>query len=620
MVLPKPLVMLCMALALANLASAQCSSVRSINGTCNNPSAPNRGATGNLLLHILDSNYPSDWLANVLEPNARELSNLVSYYGSNALRPNGQGVSMVEVFFGQFVNHDRQLTKSRAGPTDPLFNVPMPTNDPFYVAPDNGRNFVGVRDSFTVEADQGEGAERQLPSEATSFLDLSALYGNTDEVAAAMRAFEGGRLLNSTQFVKFPFPGAPTIPIPNMLPNLVQTGLNPDPPLFVPNFVSPGIDLKVLTAGDARVNENIGLALITTLFFREHNRLAAEIVAANPSISDEDAFQRARKLNIAQYQHIITAEYLPALLGQHATEMVPAYAGYKNNIDPTVSIEFAVGALRYGHSAIRNYPFLTPNGCPVPLFIPCGIFLDLVCPPFAPGVVVFEFPAAGQVGGTITVPDVILFAGGLDNVWRGLVNTKAEEVDTYIHASLRDLRFAQTVGNVLDLSVVDTMRGRFAGLPTYYELRKAFFSYGSFNNRADRDLYKLKDCTATENSPAPDPIECFMFTADADVAAKLRDFYGKVTKIEGFIGLLAEAHGDTDAFVPRTVGNIIAQEYVRARDGDRFWYEADGVLIGQEMSSVRASSLAKVIRDNFPTVSVPDNAFKVPDTPLVCTP
>lgn len=600
--------------ALVAVSAACTPSVRSINGTCNNLNTPNLGATGNLLLHILPANYPVGWYDNVLVPNARAISNLVSY-ANGTLRPNQQGVSMIEVFFGQFVNHDRQLTKTRSGPNDPQFAVPMPVDDPFYVSPDNDRNFIGVRDSVTVNVDQ----QRQIPSEATSFFDLSALYGNQDDVANAMREFAGGRLKNSTQLVKFPFPGAPTIPIPNMLPNLVQTGLNPDPPLFVPEFQSPGISQKVLTAGDSRVNENIGLALITTLFFREHNRLAAQIGAANPALSDEEIFQRARKLNIAQYQHILTAEYLPALLGNDVMGNVPAYSGYKSQVNPTASVEFAVGALRYGHSAIRNWPFLTPNGCPVPLFIPCGIFLDLVCPQFAPGVVVFEFPAAGQVGGTITVPDTILFAGGLENVWRGLINTKAEQVDTYIHASLRDLRFAQTVGNVLDLSVVDTMRGRFAGLPTYYELRKGFFSYGQVNNRADRDLYKLKDCTATESSPSPDPLACFKFTADETVAVKLRDFYGKVTKIDGFIGLLAEAHADADAFVSRTVGNIIAQEYVRARDGDRFWYEADGVLIGGEMAAVRASSLAQLIRINFPGVSVPDNAFKVPDTPLVCT-
>lgn len=425
-----------------------------------------------------------------------------------------------------------------------------------------------------------------------------------------------GEFKTSTHAISF-FPGAPAFVVADLMPSQAQTGLVV-PAQFVPEFVLPGISSKILTAGDNRVNENIGLAMVTTLWMREHNRLARSLKAENPSLSDEQLFQEARKLNIALYQHIVFDEYLPLLVGESVAERVPAYTAYRRDVDATTSVEFAVSFFRYGHSTLRGYPFLNGTNCQVPQFIPCGIFGDIVCPPGVPGVIRFEFPAAGQVGGTFTVPDLVASAGGAANFWRGFLYTKSEKVDTRISSVIRDLRFGFTVGNVLDIFTTDIMRHRFTGTPTYYEMRKAYYSFGLFDNRAERDLYKLENCTAEVETPSPDPIECFQFTDNAEIATQLRNVYGKVTKIDGLVGLLAEPRAVSDAFVPRTLGNMIIEEYLRSRDGDRFWYENSGVLTTQQLSLVKARSMAHIIRDNFPGVNVPTNAFRVPDYDITC--
>ena len=86
---------------------------------------------------------------------------------------------------------------------------------------------------------------------------------------------------------------------------------------------------RCFLAGDSRVNENPNLAVMHTIFMREHNRIARELKRINPSWANNDLllFQEARKILIAQWQHVVYNEYLPGmfiffssafLLGAHA--------------------------------------------------------------------------------------------------------------------------------------------------------------------------------------------------------------------------------------------------------------------------------------------------------------
>lgn len=67
--------------------------------------------------------------------------------------------------------------------------------------------------------------------------------------------------------------------------------------------------------GDGRVNEQIDLALLHTIWLREHNRIAFELSRLNPRWSDEAIFQETRRIIIAQIQHITYNEFLPIVLG-----------------------------------------------------------------------------------------------------------------------------------------------------------------------------------------------------------------------------------------------------------------------------------------------------------------
>ena len=68
--------------------------------------------------------------------------------------------------------------------------------------------------------------------------------------------------------------------------------------------------------GDSRVNEQPDLALTHTIWMREHNRLVRELSLLNPGWNDETLFQEARRIVIAEIQHITYNEWLPIIIGK----------------------------------------------------------------------------------------------------------------------------------------------------------------------------------------------------------------------------------------------------------------------------------------------------------------
>ena len=111
----------------------------------------------------------------------------------------------------------------------------------------------------------------------------------------------------------------------------------------------------VLTAGDVRALEMPGLATMHTLFLREHNRLASEIKDASGNLNDEEIFQIARKILIAEMQNVIYDEYLPVVLGEQAMRKYDLelpkkhkdFSKYKSSVDPSITNSFATAAYRY---------------------------------------------------------------------------------------------------------------------------------------------------------------------------------------------------------------------------------------------------------------------------------
>lgn len=92
-------------------------------------------------------------------------------------------------------------------------------------------------------------------------------------------------------------------------------------------------------AGDIRVNQNIGLTVIQTIFSREHNRQCDLLLQNFSDMNDQLLFQTARNKIIGLLQKITFKEYLPLLLGTDGfNRYVGEYSGYDDRIDPSVNI------------------------------------------------------------------------------------------------------------------------------------------------------------------------------------------------------------------------------------------------------------------------------------------
>ncbi len=97
----------------------------------------------------------------------------------------------------------------------------------------------------------------------------------------------------------------------------------------------------------------VGLLAMQTIWFREHNRLATELRKVNPQWGGDTLFYEARRIAIAEMQHITYADWMPLIVGERGLQSLGPYGGYDPTIDATVSNEFATAALRIGHTIIN---------------------------------------------------------------------------------------------------------------------------------------------------------------------------------------------------------------------------------------------------------------------------
>jgi len=370
---------------------------------------------------------------------------------------------------------------------------------------------------------------RQQTTRISAYLDGSMIYGSDPGRAKALRSFKGGALQTSAG---------------NLLPLNTAGFENANDAHFFP-------DAELFLAGDIRANENVELTAIQTLFMREHNTLAAAIAASNPRLSDEQVFQRARALVIAEVQAVTYREFLPALLGPGALR---PYAGYNPEVNAGLATEFSTAAFRIGHTLINDdVEFLNNDAEEIRDGLPLALAF-------------FNPSAIKQVG-----PDSLLKYLATDN---------AQEVDTQLVDGLRDFLFGPPGAGGLDLASLNIQRGRDHGLADYNTVRRA---YG---------LPAVMDFT--------------QITGDAAMQAKLRSLYGDVSSLDLWVAGLAEDHAG-DSSVGLTFRTIIARQFERFRDGDRNWFER--AFTGPQLAALRGTRLSDIIRRNTTITKLQDNVF-----------
>jgi hypothetical protein len=502
--------------------------VASIDGTGNNLTHPLWGSAGSDLLRMAPAAY-ADGIsapAGATRPSARAISNALA--ASDHKIPNSRDLSAMIFGWGQFLDHDLDLTPA-ANPAEP-FNVQVPKGDPYFDPFGTGTQVIPLNRSMY---DSATGTSTSTPrlqvSVLTSFIDGSMVYGSDNARAAALRTFVGGTLKTS--------PG-------NLLPlnsagleNANDAHLFPDDQLFL--------------AGDIRVNENVELTSMQTLFMREHNRLAAQYAAEDPSLTDEQLYQKARRMVIAEIQSVTYNEFIPALLGRDA---LPRYRGYDPTVNPGIALEFSTAAFRIGHTLLdTSIGFLDNNGDPVrdPMLLAQAFF---------------NSPIVKQ--------------SGIDPILKFLASDRAQEVDTRVTDGVRNFLFGPPGAGGLDLASLNLQRGRDHGMADYNTVRAA---YG---------LPRVKNFA--------------QITSDPPIQATLRNLYGNVNNMDLWVAGLAEDHVPGSSVGP-TFRRIIADQLQRSRDGDRFYYE--NTFSGADLKALRATRLCDIIARNTTTTNLQPNVF-----------
>ena len=504
---------------------------RTIDGSGNNPIDPLRGAADTPLTRWIPIAYDDDVSApsGPGSPSPRAVSNALCEQMETAA--NELGASDFLWQWGQFLDHDIDLTET-AEPEEAL-PIAIPLGDPFFDPTGSGNAVIEFsRSEFDPATGFDRGNPRQQLNRITHFIDASQVYGSDETRAVALRTNDGTGRLRTSEGDLLPFN---TDGLPN--------GGGAGPELFL--------------AGDVRANEQAALAVLHTLFNREHNRLADEIRANAPTLSGEEVYQQARRYVGALMQAITYNEFLPALLGSDA---LAPYQGYDPSVDPSIANIFSTAVYRFGHSALSgSLRRLDASG---------------------------ETIEAGDLSlrDAFFRPDRLTREGGIEPLLRGLAAQVCSTVDTELVDDVRNFLFGPPGAGGFDLAALNLQRGRDHGLPRYNEARAAL---GLVRRQSFEDV-----------------------SSDLETRNRLAAVYERIDDVDIWVGALAEdpvngGHLGELAFV------VVARQFQALRDGDRFWYTLH--LSEDEIAEIDATTLADVIRRNT-TIGdeLPDDVFHVP--------
>lgn len=526
---------------------------RTYDGTCNNRRNKDWGRAGTAFQRILSPDYQDGVNAarqlsvrSMPLPSPRSISSQVILHQHDVY----ENLTILIMQWGQFLDHDlthTPITKGkdmsditcckRGQKREPrelhpdCMPIEIPPEDNFF-GKFGQRCMEFVRSMPAIRPACNFGPREQM-NQITSYIDGSNVYGSSEEESNNLRTLVGGQMKVSVHNGH------------SLLP--ANSG----------ECTDSSRQFHCFKAGDSRVNEQPELAVMHTIWVRQHNKLAEELARLNPGWTDEVLFQEARRIVAAQLQHITYNEYLPIVLGRRFMEtfgLVPrkeGYApGYREDIDPTITNAFAAAAFRYGHTLISG--------------------------------TMEAYSKFGTVENNLRLsenqfsPFILYRNGGLDSLLRGLSIQASEKFDRHFSEELTNHLFGGRSPFGMDLVALNIQRGRDHGLPSYNQWRK--ICQLPFAN----DFSDLVD------------------VMDPSVVSQLQTLYNDVNDIDIFIGGIAETP-TAGSLLGHTFLCIVGDQFARLRLGDRFFYENGGLEASfseAQLDQIRQTSLARVMCDN----------------------
>nr|CAD7459093.1 unnamed protein product [Timema tahoe] len=540
-------------------ANCQPTRYRSADGSCNNLLHDRWGKTGSALQRILPPKYgdgvntPRSTANNgELLPSARVVS---VQFTTDADVPH-ENYTLLLMQWGQFLDHDLTHTPISRGQSGSglsccrngdvvsqelrhpdCFPIILPNDDHIFAK--LGEHCMEFVRSLPAPRPECNFGPREQMNQVSGYLDGSNIYGSTRGGQTEIREFTGGRL--KVQNVRGK----------SLLPQ------NED------ECVDDTQTFACFKAGDSRVNEQVDLAVMHTLWMREHNRVAAQLATLHPNWEDETLFQEARRIVVGEIQHITYNEFLPLILGRDYMDrfdLTPKESGYSRLYDDTLNAGitnvFSTAAFRFGHTLVQGH---------IKAFSRFGSVRDSV-----------------MMHKSHFSPFALYKEGAFDDYLRGLSTQTCQRFDRFFSNELTDHLFQGDLDFGLDLVALNIQRARDHGLPPYNDWREV--------------------C----GLPRASSWDSLLDVMDPKSLDSLKSLYGSVDEIDLFVAAVAEKPLE-GALLGQTFVCLVGDQFSRLRRGDRFFYEESdqqSSFTPAQLEQLRKSSLARVMCDNSDDIVV----------------
>ncbi len=512
-----------------------------LDGFGNNVNNPTWGKADEPFLRWGGVNYEDGVGEPRQGPNPRDISNAVHNQNTQTVDATGPGVSATDKdipnnflgnelvsAFGQYFDHGLDFV--------PKGQEVMPVgNDSFPLSINRGLVNEGTGEN---------GAPRQHNNLTSPFADQNQAYGSNEAILEFLLERNDAGELTARLLTGYTADGVSRPATLGELKANWQKGVDAG---VVPQFedgwisdfrgsgdpllldINPGVALDDhLVAGDGRINENIGLTSVHTIFANNHNFWVDAIAKKLEELADagtprnydqEDLFNMAKIVNEGEYQRIVFDEFVELLVGSD----VHAFRDYNPQIDASISHEFAAAAFRLGHSMLNNYITVQNEDGSTSEFPLFNAFLN-------PGA--FQnLGASSIIGGSLT--------------------SLHQEIDPSIVSDLRN----NLLGQPLDLASFNIGRGRDLGIETLNGMREAV------------GLSKYSDWESfAGNMRNPSDVE------------KFKQVYDSVDDVDLWSGGLAEKASSANGLGVNTVLGetftwVFSIQMIAIQDGDRFYYK-----------------------------------------------
>ncbi|CAG9135347.1 unnamed protein product [Plutella xylostella] len=522
------------------------SKYRSFDGSCNNPMRSSWGQALTGYKRILHPRYhdgieePRRAVSHGPLPSSRVISMKL---GDNLDVPE-EKKTMALAVFSQFIYHDlvhtpvrktihtdkpirccensgHDLTPRYIHPS--CMPISIPSDDPFFKSKE-ATCMEYTRSVTTYRGDCTFGAAEQM-NQATHFLDGSLIYGTNSREAAALRETSGGLLKTSV------------IDDEEHLP----LASNPAERCLV-----QGDAATCFSTGDSRSNQNPWLSSLHALWVREHNRVARTLASLNPGWGADKLYHEARRVVVAELQHVTYKHWVPAVLGKQFDDLYTTYdIGYNSETDPTITNSFATAAFHF-ISSLMDKDITLMDGQN-------------------------QVTETHRLMNYFFNPELVAKKGSLEQILRGMVSEKSQGLDFNYDDDMRH----HWLGG-LDALAIDVQRGRDHGLPGYIQYRTlcGLPSASSFQQLSD--------------------------VIPEELVEKLSQVYADPHVIDLVVGAMAERPLQ-GALLGPTFTCLIKEQLWRTRIGDRYFYshpDEAGSFSKKQLVEVRRSSLARLLCDN----------------------